>query len=268
MKLNKVLKNYVFQTLFFIVSSGVIMMFLVTNMNFDPSVESYVISKAVPKEQHNIYILDAGHGKTLIPCKHNAVLNKQLNECFYEYEFNKSVVDKIAELLKENGIFFLYTDSLTYQRNMHLRDRIQFIKKIKSKYDNVVVLSIHGNAARDTSVRGIEIYTNIKKKDEFFTNPQTFYANTVKAIDLFYTNLSTSLNNIPFRKGKKYLFKEDHESQFNQLAILSKTPCYAFLFELGFFTNLKDQELMRSNEYRNKLAKIFTQTILQIEGVK
>jgi N-acetylmuramoyl-L-alanine amidase len=263
-----VFNNYVFQTVFFIISGGILIYLMLFNQ-YDPSIGSYVIGKSIPKEQHNLYILDAGHGKTKNSCTHNAVFNEELNECFYEYEFNKDVLDRIAAKLKENNIFFLYTDSLTLKRNLSLTDRVKFINNVKDHYNHVVVMSIHGNASKDKSARGIEIYTNLSKRNEFFTNPETFYANTVRAADLFHTNLVSELDNIiPFRKGKKYLFKEDHESQFKKLAILRNTKCYAFLFELGFFTNPQDQNLMRSEDYKNKLAEIFTQTILQIEGVK
>src|SRR6056297_3026698 len=100
------------------------------------------------------YIIDNGHGRNTSGKRSPTWDNgKQL----FEFKFNRYVVRELKVLLNDTGI--TYDVLVPESRDVSLKQRCKRANNIQRRQDKKCVLfSIHGNAYRDNSVRGIETF--------------------------------------------------------------------------------------------------------------
>ncbi|MGG3804417.1 N-acetylmuramoyl-L-alanine amidase [Metabacillus fastidiosus] len=172
-------------------------------------------------------VLDAGHGGT----DPGAVGPTKLKE----KEVTLSVVKKLKEALEQEGA----TVILTRDRDISvsLANRV----KISNASKGDIFISIHANASVKSSAKGTETFLNTKKKG---TNSELLAKDIQKS-------LIGSLNTTD-RKVKTddtyYVLKHN------------KLP--SVLVELAFISNPTEEEMLRSDDTRNKAAEGI------LEGIK
>lgn len=167
-------------------------------------------------------MLDAGHGYS--------TPGKRSPDGMQEYEFNRVVAQYTKQLLEkyENvTVYFSHSD----ERDVPLQERTN-----KANQLNVdLFISIHANAYGSggwNNVSGIETYV-------YITKPKMAYelAKKVQKQLILVTGL-------PDRGVKTANFH-----------VLRETRMTAILCELGFMTNKRDMELLRSDAYRKACAE-------------
>lgn len=191
-----------------------------------------------------LVILDNGHGIDT-PGKRSPAWSNGTQ--LFEWRFNRNIVDYIVELLDIANIS--YCKLVEEDKDISLQDRVNRANSIYSKtndiYD-VYLVSVHGNAAENTSANGVEVWTSKgqTKSDRIAVH--------------FYNELSK----LGWRMRPTNSFKVDREEDFY---ILKNTVCPAVLTENGFYTN--EEECTKMNEYywQKQIALFHFNAIKDIE---
>lgn len=167
--------------------------------------------------------LDAGHGKDT-PGK------RVPDNSMHEWEFNQGVVKEIMlELAHYENVAVLRVDDPTGKIDVPLKERTNRV----NAWGSQVHVSMHGNAAGDkwSSAHGIETFT--------YTSPSktsTALAEKVQKALIKATGLAD-------RGVKKADFHMVHETHMPSI-----------LVEGGFMSNKEEAALMKSADYRKKVA--------------
>lgn len=196
-----------------------------------------------------LWCLDNGHGK-LTAGKRSPVFDDGTTQ-FLEYEFNRDVVLRIIEQLKEKGIqYFDVVPDVETQDNF-LEGRVA---RANAKQSDIpkIFLSVHSNAApapssRDwgpDSVSGIETW--------FFHGSKRGQ----KVASIFQRHL---LEKTGWRNRH---IKSRPNSQFY---VLRKTSMTAVLTENGFYNNKAQALELMKDEVRQAIADAHVASIVEIE---
>lgn len=158
----------------------------------------------------------------------------------FEWEFNRSLAEKIERRLKVAGIpcVRIVPESM----DIPLSVRCQRANDIYRKHPEAILISIHANAGGGS---GFEI----------FTSPG------VTKSDAIATRLIEQLErDFPSIKMRKDMEDGDPDKEAN-FYILRRTDCPAILAENLFMDNEKDCRLLLSDEFRNRLADSYVSFI-------
>jgi len=196
-----------------------------------------------------IIAIDPGHGG-IINGEYLTAPDKMYNHkefTFYEGVFNRAVSGYLAELLLRDNLSHFFTTVSNYDPSLSIR--VTRGNNFKRKYDKKqLFLSIHGNAAPKGSEKasGIEVYTSKgeTKADQYATE---FFKELAKLGWVMRKDM--------------YDGDPDKESMFY---VLKYTKAPAILVELGFYTNLREAELMMQEEVQQRLAKALFDAIKKI----
>lgn len=176
------------------------------------------------KSTEKVIVIDAGHGG-----KDPGTIGFSGS---YEKDINMEIAKKLKEKLKSKGYKVILTrDSDEYVEN-HLRAEIANKKRAR------VFISIHGNAMENnSSVDGIQVL---------------YYPNRESTIgDLNNNELAqivmSSLVNGTGARDKGIIEREN-------LIVLNQTKMPAILIECGFLSNEKEEKLLLTVDYQNKVA--------------
>ena len=175
-------------------------------------------------------------------------------EQFFEYEFNRDVVKRIAKKLDAiNFPYEIITPEVDY--DVPLRTRAQRANKFCNEYgaDNCIFISVHANAAGSggwKTAKGFCCYTS---KGETTSDE---YA------ELFMKEAESTLK--PFGKTiRKYSSKKYSWEENFTVLVLAKCP--AILTENLFYDNKEEVKFLLSDEGREAIAQYHVNTILKIE---
>ncbi|WP_163527748.1 N-acetylmuramoyl-L-alanine amidase [Halobacillus ihumii] len=161
-------------------------------------------------------ILDPGHGG-----KDPGAIGNSLQE--------KDVILEIAKLveftLRAKGYDVLMTR--TDDTFVTLEDRV----KMANTWEGDLFVSIHANGYYDSSAKGIETFYSAGSSD------------ARDLADLVQEHVISETNNL-----SRGVFKADYY-------VLRHTDMPAILVETGFVSNKKDAELLKSEDYREQVAK-------------
>lgn len=220
---------------------------------YSGTTEGTVITEPEPeKATHFLHVLlDNGHASST-PGKRSWVLED--GRQFFEYEFNRDVVKRIAKKLDAIGVpYEIITPEVDY--DVPLRTRAQRANKFCDEYgtDNCIFISVHANAAGNgewKTAKGFCCYTS---KGETASD---------KYAELFMREAESALK--PFGKTiKKYSSKKySWEENFTVLVL---TKCPAILTENLFYDNKEEVKFLLSDEGREVIAQYHVNTILKIE---
>jgi len=164
----------------------------------------------------------------------------------YEGEFNRKVVDSIAEKLWSLSIkheVLVYEDD-----DISLEDRVDRTNDLHSKLKNCIFISIHGNAF-NSRAKGFEIFTS---KGETKSD---------KVASIFGIKMAKAF---PDKVMRWDMSDGDLDKEAN-FYVLKYTNCPAILTENFFFDNKEDAELMMSDEGIEKIAQAHVDAIVNIE---
>lgn len=204
-----------------------------------------------PKEQSQAInkditiILDNGHGKnTQGKCSPKFEDGSR----FYEYEFSRDIVRRIAEDLKKAGI--KYEILVPEENDISLTERCNRANKIwKNTGKKCFLISIHANAAgmgnQWMNARGWSVWTSRgrTKSDDIAT--------------VFWEEMKTEF---PNNKMRMDTADGDVDCEAN-FAMLYNTKCPAILTENFFQDNKEDCKLLRSEAGRIKIANAHVRAI-------
>lgn len=191
-----------------------------------------------------VILLDNGHGKmTSGKCAPD--------KSFYEYEFNRDIVDRVSMALKLNNIpYHIITPEVI--PDISLTERADRVNRYCTQYgtENCLLISIHANAAGNgdwMNARGWSVYTTkgLTNSDKYAT---IFFNEASKLLPAYNQKLRADWSD----------GDPDWEENFT---ILYKTRCPAILTENLFYDNKEDLKFLQSNIGRATIANIHIEAI-------
>lgn len=174
--------------------------------------------------------IDAGHGGKDV----GAILEKR-----YEKDDTLKVAKLVEKQLKKKNIKVIMTRA--NDKEVGLEERCKIANRKKAD----LFISIHRNSAKTGN--GIEIWCNSQKRE-----------NDTKLANNIMTKLEKT--KIQQNRGIKY---GTIESENGDYYVLKNTNMPSCLIELGFITNVKDNQLLDSNQedYAKAIAEGIVETI-------
>lgn len=187
-------------------------------------------------------LLDAGHGIDT-PGKRSP------DGKFREYLWNREIADMVLEDLGIDGFDVSLVVSET--NDISLKTRMNRVNAVCNQFgaDNVILISIHSNAAGDgsswMSAKGWSCYT---------TKGQT---KSDRLAECLYDSFEIAF---PERKMRKDLQDGDRDWEEN-FYILQKTRCPAVLLENFFYDNKEECQWLLKAEVKVRIAMAIEQGI-------
>lgn len=177
-------------------------------------------------------VLDAGHGT---PDE-----GAQNNEGMTEAKVNLEIVYKIKKLLEECGAKVILTrsdENAIYDENAKTigQKKVSDIKnrvKIGNESSADIFVSIHLNKISDTRCKGWQTFYNIRNE------------NSKKLA----TSIQDSLNDTIKIENKR------KPQKLTDVYIMKNVEIPITIVECGFLSNKEDANLLKTNEYQEKLA--------------
>jgi N-acetylmuramoyl-L-alanine amidase len=180
-------------------------------------------------------ILDAGHGY------HTP--GKRTPDGMREFEFNSAVAEIAKKILLEyENTQVVFSHDPTGKVDVPLADRVAMAKK--EKVDAVVSIHANGDGKGDvwTDANGIETYISIDRLP--FTELEL--ASHIQN----HLIRETGRRNRGVKRGNLYMTK-----------VSNMIP--SVLVECGFMTNIEESLLLKSDDYRQKVAKAIVEGLVQ-----
>lgn len=196
------------------------------------------------------WLLDNGHGGikdgvyTTAPKK---MFKFKDGMTVYEGDFNRKVVAKIVEKLKDNCID--YTVLVPELDDISLPARVSRADAQYAVDKTCIFVSIHGNAGKGT---GFEVFTSVGQ------------TRSDKIAEVFFQELKKEF---PEKVGRTDTSDGDSDKE-EQFYVLRKTDCPAILTENFFMDRYEDAKLMLSEEGQDRIAQAHVNAILAIENAK
>jgi N-acetylmuramoyl-L-alanine amidase len=215
-----------------------------------PPAEEKPAGKPKPaKKGRFCWCLDNGHGK--LQAGKRSPLFDDGKTRFFEYEFNRDVVERIIEALEKQGVEYYDIVPDYLEVGSFLPERVERANKKKSDLPKIYV-SVHANAgpAPDDS---------------------SWVSSSIKGIETWFAQNSTKGKKIA-AVFQKHLIKETGLNNRNlkstaekPLYVLEKTIMPAVLTENGFYNNKTEVKELMKPEMRQKIADAHVAAILEIE---
>jgi N-acetylmuramoyl-L-alanine amidase len=200
-----------------------------------------------PKPSY-LWCLDNGHGK-LQAGKRSPLFDDGMTR-FFEYEFNRDVVEKIMKSLKKQGVKYYDVVPDFNDVGSFLEERVDRANKKQSDLPKIFV-SVHANAGPAAA--------------------NEWVADSIKGIETWYAQNSTKGKKIAAVFQKHLILKTGFKNRNlkstaeKPLYVLEKTVMPAILTECGFYNNkIEVMELMKDS-VRQKIADAHVEAILEIE---
>lgn len=214
--------------------------------------------KISQKSKSPLIVIDAGHGGT----DPGAIGRRGTKEKDITLKYAKF----IAKVLQNSG-FRVY---LTRENDEYLKlhERIDIAMKKNADF----FISIHADSATNTKARGATIYTlapqavnEATKRTEARTNIGGNFVSNSEDEDLIFNILNIQHNS---NVRQSFRFSEilvssmkSQKIRFTSIPIRSadfavlKAPTFpAILLEIGYLSNLEDEQMLHSKEYMEKIA--------------
>jgi N-acetylmuramoyl-L-alanine amidase len=196
-------------------------------------------------------LLDNGHASST-PGKRQQLENGQY---FFEYAFNRQIVQRIAGKLDSLGIPFeiLVPEA---DRDVPLSERAARANSFCEKYGtgNCFFISVHSNACGDgktfTSAKGWSVWTT-KGQTESDRYATVIFEEAEKMLPKYGMTVRSEMND----------GDPDYEDNFT---VIQKTRCPAILTENMFFTNREEVKWIMSEEGQEAIADIHVNAIERI----
>ncbi len=213
------------------------------------SKDTYVAYTEFLNDSELMLHLDPGHGGLI-----NGVYQTEgkmwehKDFTFHEGVFDRAMALRLSEDLMNLGISHTFSTDSNFDPSLPIRcTRINnYVRRFPNKRH--LCISLHGNAAGTSSVKGIEVFTSPgqTKSDEYAAE----IYNSLKGM------------NWKMRRGKS---KEDpgKEARFY---MLTQTKCPCVLIEYGFFTNPDEAKLMMEPNVQKALSKFTVEGIMNVES--
>ena len=194
----------------------------------------------------------------------------------YEKDIVLDIAKKLKKILERKGIKVIMT-----------RDRDEFVSLkdrtvIASKSKADLFISVHANAHDKRSINGVEIYT-LRDLDMFEKNEAQRQENhdalfsqlkmkrndgELKAIlaDLLYDFKQAESLQLARNASKKvshFINAKDLGQKSSRFFVLRNTLIPAVLIETGYLTNPKEEKMLKTDAFRQKVAYAIGQSVLE-----
>lgn len=196
-----------------------------------------VISENIPVERNHRIIIDAGHGGVdggatsctgLLESTYNLDIALKLNDLFHLLGYDTVMIRTTDISVYTRG------ESIAQKKISDLKERV----RIANETEGAILLSIHQNNFSDSRYSGAQI----------------FYASTEGSSELARQMQSTmirTLNPGSNRQSKKS----------DGVYLMEHIVCPGILIECGFLSNVREEALLRSREYQQKLCCVIASTV-------
>lgn len=216
--------------------------------------EEEIISPVPYEPVYNgkLILLDNGHAKTT-PGKRSPKLED--GSQFFEYEFNRDIVKRIADKLDKIGVSYRILVP-EVDKDVALSERARRANVICNEYgvENCIFISVHANAAGNGSewktARGWSVWTTEgnTKSDPIAT---VLFEEAEKLLPKFGMTLRKDMSD----------GDPDYEKNFT---VIYKTICPAVLTENLFMDNKTDVKFLMSDVGRDVIADIHVNAIKRL----
>jgi N-acetylmuramoyl-L-alanine amidase len=210
-------------------------------------------------------MIDAGHG------------GKDPGAAGLSGTVEKDIVFDIAKRLKVHLEQMGFHVKMTREGDefISLQERAQMATRSKAD----LFVSIHANASKSRKTKGLEIYysrTHAQEKDltEHESNEETLFRRLnisgEKAVpqqivaDMMYAKKlqeSSAFADFLIKKSAHNLSAPNRGSRTCGFFVVKNTLIPAVLFEVGYITNSTEAKLLKSEEYRQKIAETIAESI-------
>lgn len=164
---------------------------------------------------------------------------RALDGSMREFEFNKTVALQVAvNLAHYQNVELMFSHPLDDGVDQSLEHRTN----LANQWGADAFVSIHANAGA-ASARGIETYIDDTANDEVYQLARSIHDQVIVT------------TNHPNNRGIK-------RSNFWVLDKVNKMKTKSVLVECGFMTNVDDLKLLKSSNYRNKVADGITKGLV------
>jgi len=221
----------------------------VTKM-IDPVLKPNYITTA---KSFRTVIIDAGHGG-----KDAGAVNRYGTEA----QYNLQVARTLEAGLKKNGFNVIMTRST--DKFLSLKERVN----IANRYPNAIFISIHFNAASNSSAKGIETFTLSPagvahygrglKSSDFKTRSGNYQ-------DSANIALATAIHGYMKEDTERYKIL-DRGIKRARFSVLSGIKNPAILIEGGFMSNPTEARLINDTVYRRTIATAIFKGIYRYRG--
>ena len=187
-------------------------------------------------------VLDPGHGV-------ETAGKRSPDGKYLEHEFNLDMAKRIKAQLERHGVIVVLTRSV--ENDVTISDRANISNEVKPD----LFVSIHSNAAVGSGwldPSGYGIYTSARGET----------AERNKAARAILARVKSA----GIQLWGSGLFHDGDDGQ-KDIGVLWKTDAPAVLIEHGFHTNINEVELLKTDVYRDLLAKVDAQGILDYLGI-
>jgi len=173
----------------------------------------------------------------------------------FEGEFNRSIVNRLVELCKNNNID--YVNLVDTQQDVSLRKRTDAANDIyREQKDkdgkNCIYVSVHANGFSKESAHGWGVYTSVGE------------TKSDKIAQILFDKAKIEFPDHKMRRDTRD-GDDDKEANF---WVLRKVVMPSILSENFFMTNREESRLLLSEEGRDRIAKIHFQMIQEVEASK
>lgn len=196
-----------------------------------------VLSENRPLPREHCIVIDPGHGGIdggAVSCTGafesgiNLDIAIRLNDLFHLLGYDTRMVRSADESVYTEG------DTITQKKRSDLKERVRMVKET----ENALLISLHQNNFPDSKYSGAQV----------------FYAGTEGSrnlADKMQSQLVQTLNPGSNRKSKPS----------DGIYLMEHICCTGILIECGFLSNVREEALLRSREYQQKLCCVIASTV-------
>ena len=223
--------------------------------------------------RQRVIVIDAGHGGKAYP---GAVYGG-----VKEKDINLAVALKLGALIEKElpNAKVVYTRKTDTALGQSLNEDLSARANIANKAEGDLFISIHANAAKNTSVKGAETLIMGESEKETRYNEDALYDNRKdELIDMSDENTAAMvrayIQNLQFTYGEySEMMARIMQSHYGKggrtvrkvkrqlLKVLYATDMPSVLTELGFMTNKSELAYMKSEKGQNELARMLCNAV-------
>ena len=203
-----------------------------------------------------LWLFDNGHGGIIngayqTPGKRSPKWEDDTQ--LFEGEFNRSIVNRLVELCKNNNID--YVNLVDTQQDVSLRKRTDAANDIYREQKDkdgkdCIYVSVHANGFSKESAHGWGVYTSVGE------------TKSDKIAQILFDKAKAEFPDHKMRRDTRD-GDDDKEANF---WVLRKVVMPSVLSENFFMTNREESRLLLSEEGRDRIAKIHFQMIQEVEN--
>lgn len=183
-------------------------------------------------------VIDAGHGGIDGGAEVDGIFEKDLNLSLSQHIGEFLSLYNVDCILTRNDDVLLADEYAKKKKQSDLLNRV----KVTTSCSNPVFVSIHMNKFPIKKYYGLQVFYSVNNPDSELL------------AEKIQNNVISNLQNENNRKIKP---------AGSTIYVLDRLECPSVLVECGFMSNESELELLKTNEYRQKLAFVIAQSILE-----